>query len=164
MAVKALYTDEITAIIRRDQSAAGTFLGVFPREQLPTIHTLPSSLIGNTHHSSRPGEHWVAFYFDEHGHGEYFDSFGLPPAYLAWEDYLDSHSQREWFYMNKTVQDLNSNACGYYAMLYIMLRSRGMRPQDILHLFSSSHLIRNDLMVLCTVNKIVNPSFSSSCI
>ena len=151
--IRPLYSDQITRFIMSDGPASRTFLGVYPKEKLPPLHTFPSSFVGNTHHSSRPGEHWVAFYFDKHGHGEYFDSFGLPPVYEEWENHLENYSHdKEWFYMSKTVQDLTSDACGYYAISYIMLRSRGKRPQDILNLFSHN-LKSNDDLVLRYVNQ-----------
>ena len=36
----------------------------------------PFSYIINSEPNSEPGEHWIAVYFDKHGLGKYFDSYG----------------------------------------------------------------------------------------
>ena len=38
-------------------------------------------MVANTDPSSKPGTHWVAFYFPSKGKGEFFDSYGHPPIY-----------------------------------------------------------------------------------
>ena len=149
--IRPLYETQIAAHLKRDSLSARHFLGVYSREELPPVHSYPSSCVANTHHSSQEGEHWVAIYFDASGNGEYYDSFGLPPVYSAWEDYLDNNS-RGWVYMAKTCQPLSSFACGYYAIAYIMLRSRGKSPQDIMNMFSSD-LHRNDVFVYDYANR-----------
>ena len=42
------------------------------------IPSYPSAYVINSETHDQPGEHWVAVYFDQHGRGEYFDSYGLP--------------------------------------------------------------------------------------
>ena len=64
--------------IRRFLKGCKCFIGVYPRDQLPVIKTLPCALVANTDDSKNPGEHWVAMYFSR-TKTEYFDSFGLPP-------------------------------------------------------------------------------------
>ncbi|KAF2880316.1 hypothetical protein ILUMI_25858 [Ignelater luminosus] len=48
-------------------------------DQLPTKISKPCTVIANTDPSFRPGQHWNAFFIDENGYGEYFDSSGRPP-------------------------------------------------------------------------------------
>jgi len=56
------------------------FIGLYAADQLsPFIHTFPAAIIINTDPSNKPGEHWVAVYIFNSGHGEYFDSYDLPP-------------------------------------------------------------------------------------
>ena len=58
------------------------FIGVYAADQLPHfIHTFPAAIIINTDPSHKSGEHWVAIYIANTGHGEYMDSYGLPPIY-----------------------------------------------------------------------------------
>jgi len=57
------------------------FCGVFPSDKLPQQPLAkPSALVVNTDPSSKPGQHWVAFYFDVDNTGDFFDSFGQPPT------------------------------------------------------------------------------------
>ena len=52
----------------------------------------PSAYVINSDPSSEPGEHWIAVYFDKRGRGEYFDSYGLAPAVVGLESFMDSYS------------------------------------------------------------------------
>ena len=54
-------------------------VGVYAADRLPRVWTRSTAIVANTDEHNRPGKHWVAFYIDEHGHGTYFDSYGLPP-------------------------------------------------------------------------------------
>lgn len=53
------------------------FGGVFPSDRLPLHQTENVCYIFNTDPSTKPGEHWVAYYQVD-GHAEFFDSFGYP--------------------------------------------------------------------------------------
>lgn len=62
------------------------FGGVFPSDRLPPHQTENVCYIFNTDPSTKPGEHWVAYYQVD-GHAEFFDSFGYsaenyPPIYM----------------------------------------------------------------------------------
>jgi len=50
--------------------------GAYPVDRLPRVWTR-STAIANTDDHNRPGEHWIAFYIDEHGTGMYFDACRL---------------------------------------------------------------------------------------
>lgn len=127
-----------------DPAAASYFHGIFAREDLPSITTLPASFICNTDTASGSGEHWVAFYFNAAGCGTYFDPLGLPPMYEDWETYLQKQSlDGHWCYTTKTVQYPTSNACGYHCMFYILCRSRGLRSQEVMDVYTSN-LTDND--------------------
>lgn len=122
-----------------DPYTSDNFQGVFSREGLPGFMTLPASFICNTDEASGPGEHWVAFFFNPQGYGEYFDPFGLPPLYQEWENYLEEHSLNgQWSYTSKRVQDVKSSSCGYHAMFYILCRSRGMVSQEVMNIYTNN--------------------------
>ena len=55
-------------------------LGVFPANKIPIMLTRPCALVANVDESHKPGSHWVAIYIDKHGHGVFFDNYGLPPS------------------------------------------------------------------------------------
>ncbi|KAM0726794.1 hypothetical protein ACS0PU_006955 [Formica fusca] len=45
------------------------------------VWTRLTAIVANTDDHNRSGEHWVAFFLDEHGTGTYFDSYGIPPLH-----------------------------------------------------------------------------------
>ena len=95
--------------------------------------------------SSKPAEHWIAVYFDKHGKGEYFDSYGLPPSVNGFTALVERNS-KEWVYNNKTPQSLFSTTCGHYCVYLALYRSCGYSMRDIACRFSSN-LTENDRKV-----------------
>ena len=57
-----LTTNEIDEILRLDSFSKLNFMGVFPRDQLPTINKYPASFVFNTDPSNKEGKHWLGFY------------------------------------------------------------------------------------------------------
>ena len=56
------------------------YLGVFPRDQVPTSFIpYPSAYVANTDPSSQPGTHLVGFYHESPTSLEFFDSSGMQP-------------------------------------------------------------------------------------
>ena len=84
------------------------FLGVFALDTIPDLNSLstPFCFVSNTHPSSKPGEHWVAF-FNSTNSLEFFDSYGLPPSIYGFTLHPNSQS-------HQTLQSLESNVCGQY--------------------------------------------------
>jgi len=56
-------------------------VGIYPADRLPMVWTRSTAIVANTDDHNRPGEHWIAFFLDEHATGTYFDSYGIPPLY-----------------------------------------------------------------------------------
>ena len=54
----------------------------------------------------------------------YFDSYGLAPAFVGLESYMDTYFLAGWIYNRKTLQALFSNVCGHYCVYYILFRCR----------------------------------------
>jgi len=44
------------------------YAGIYPADRLSRVWTRSTTIIANTDHD-RIGQHWVAFYIDEHGTG-----------------------------------------------------------------------------------------------
>ena len=63
--------------------------------------TFPSAYVINSESSSEPGEHWIAVYFDKHGRGEYFDSYGLSPTLVGLESYMNIYFLSDEFTIAK---------------------------------------------------------------
>ena len=76
----SLFTDDIFKRIRSDKFADKTFLGVYPRDQLPQVKKVPCSAVINTDTSRGPGQNWIAFYIDEKRVCKFFDSYGRAPS------------------------------------------------------------------------------------
>lgn len=67
------------------------------------------------------GTHWTALCV--HGsHYIYFDSFGAPPPTAIINSARKNNKFVAW--NNFIVQDYNSDACGYYCLLFILLMSK----------------------------------------
>ena len=120
------------------------FKKVCPKDQLQHIE-YPSAYVVNSHTSSKPGEHWLGIFFDKQGQGEFFDSYGLHPAFNGFATLMNQNS-KEWIY-NKTLQSLFSTVCGHFCIYYILFRARGLSMRTIISHFSTN-LTENDRRIL----------------
>ena len=110
---------QIKDLLKKDSQAKKIFKKVCALDEIE-VPSYPSAYVINSDTSDKKGEHWVAVYFDKNRRGEYFDSYGLPPAVLALEAYMD-HFLLDWIYNCKTIQSLFSNVCGHYCVYLISL-------------------------------------------
>jgi hypothetical protein len=75
-------TAEITHALEQDSITSTKFCRVFPSDKLPRrLDKYPCGFVANTDPSSKPGTHWVAFYFPSKEKGEFFDSYGQSPDF-----------------------------------------------------------------------------------
>ena len=73
-------TFELEEILKEIDCTKNTF-GVYLSDLLCLeMKQYPQSFVANVDISKNPGTHWVAFYFIDDKHGEFFDSYGLPPS------------------------------------------------------------------------------------
>ena len=129
------------------------FDGVYPSDRPLVINALPASFIINTDEAHLPGQHWVALYIDEAGHGEYFDPYGLPPFKLNILDNLNNICIN-WKYNKCTIQSTSarSTACGHLCAVYIVLKHHNFSMEEICCIFDESGN-QNDKMAMSVVNK-----------
>lgn len=120
-------TQQIQAILQNDYMTKGLFQGVFPMDELPS--SCDGMYVINTDDHDEPGEHWVAVY-----NKEYFDSFGVPPQDKRLIDFLGPNV----IYNSVPLQQLLTNACGFYCVYYLLERARGERIEDIIHVLNHS--------------------------
>ena len=125
------------------------FKGVFARDKLPQKLNFPSCFIINTQNSDQSGEHWLAFYYDEKGNAEFFDSYGNHPSYFDLESYLNNTS-KNWTWNKKQLQSFNSPLCGYYCSLYLLYKNLNFDLQYFLKKFSNNFNV-NDLVLLILI-------------
>ena len=95
-------TLQIERLLKKDLRTKNIFKKVCALDQLEKP-TFPSAYAINSEPSSKPGEHWVAVYFDKRGRGDYFDNYGLSPTLIGLKFYMDAYSLSGWIYNRKTL-------------------------------------------------------------
>ena len=135
---------ENVVIDRVLQKNCGIYRGIYPCDQLPDVVIRPSVIVVNTDPSCRPGRHWICMFFGPDGHGEFFDSFGLPPNRI-FERYMDKHCF-VWTFNYKQMQSLVSRFCGHYCIWYCMLKFRKVTLYELVRLTSNDTGL-NDFLV-----------------
>ena len=143
---KGLRASEIKEIIDRVLGFLKVnFLGVFSRDKLPKISRrtrFPACLVVNSAPASQAGEHWLAIYFLDSIHCEFFDSYAYHPGFYGLSEYLAKFSVTAT--VDHTLQSLESAVCGHYCILYLYLRSLAYPLSTIVSSFSRTDLILND--------------------
>ena len=140
---------EFEHILQRNISPREIFLGVFALDGLPTRTELRQRnrwfLVCNCP-STKRGHHWVAVFYN-HGSIEFFDSFALSPwAYdVRMTTFLhDTSGAREILFNDVRLQEIDSDACGHYCILFGVARSGGDTFQNIVKELST--LTRDNLV------------------
>jgi len=142
-------TEQIHGILSRIIAPPTRFLGVFAKDEIPNPGSLthfPSCFVANTDPANKPGEHWVAYWFDSADSCEFFDSYGLSP-----KDYGLPISCTS--FNTQLLQSLTSSVCGQFCIYYLFYRSRGLPLPQILNSFSLANLAWNSQQVARFVNK-----------
>lgn len=129
-----------TILIRKLLRNFKCFKGVYPCDLLPYNTKLPLNLIVNTDPSDMPGEHWVCISISSNGRGEYFDSFGLPPLRKEIFNYLEKMCSNGWTYNKVTLQNIQSQTCGHYSVLYIIFKCQGLSKENLIRKFNKNTL------------------------
>jgi len=151
---KPIPLSEIDIEMMMKRAKINNFLGYFARDDLPKQQLKPKqSIIFNLDKASGEGTHWTACY-----HGgksvEYFDSYGIicPPEIRK---YLKK-SNKNMVYSTNEIQNLNSILCGFFCVLYIILRHRGVDKYDIVYSFGMNNNKSNDNHVLSSLKNLLN--------
>ena len=117
---------------------------VVAKDELPKkIGACRTAFVCNTHDADKPGQHWIVLYIDG-DHGEYFDSYGLPPLHTTFHCV-------EWTYNDKTLQSPLSNVCGQYCIAYLHFRCRREPMKTFANLLGTD-LVANDCRVFDWIN------------
>lgn len=125
---------QLQKILETNPQTNQTFLGVFARDELPQINRYPSCFIINTQKRNHPGEHWLAFYIDSNKICDFFDSFGNSPKFFKLEQYIKKYSNGV-VYNQKQIQSWKSQNCGFYCLLFLILRSSGYNMENFVGFF-----------------------------
>ena len=139
-------TSELFEMLRR--RCGCLYYAVKASDQLPKrmLKRRPAVMICNVDERHKPGSHWICIYIDENNFGEYFDSFGLPPAHVNFTKFLDFHC-RGWNFNKRQLQHVFSDTCGHYCVTYALLRCSGYTLNDVLNCFTIDDFSLNDVIV-----------------
>lgn len=135
--------------IKKILNCSKSFGGCFASDQLEnlSITSFPIYLIVNTDSKNGKGVHWLTFYISKH-EIELFDSLGLihrqllPKGILR---FIHRLTVSRKFKCNPRIQPDNSILCGFYCILFIMLRQQ-TNFRSILSLFTSNEA-KNDTIL-----------------
>ena len=109
----------------------------------------------------------ILFFVDDH-HGEFFDSYGLPPHRYTkyFKDFLNWNAA-QWTYNWKHPQSLFTDVYGHYCIFYVRSHCHNVKMNITINIFQSKVREDNDALVRylverkLVVREIVKPS--SSC-
>jgi uncharacterized protein YutD len=137
---------QIDKILKKDKKSKKIYLGTFPFDKLPKNFKYPACFIINNQKSTEIGEHWLAIYFDSQKKCYFFDSFGMDPKFYNLLSYLKTKSTT--IIHNKLqIQSFFSEYCGYYCIIFLLLKVRKYSLNFILSQFkdpeSNDNLIKN---------------------
>ena len=107
--------------------------GVYARNRLPRLLSVPSALVGNRDPDHRMGQHWVTIYIDANSRGEYYDSTGTPPFLRAYVNFMNKYCT-SWTYNTIRVQEEGSTVCVHHCIFYLINRCAGHSMTDITRL------------------------------
>ena len=136
-------------VLKTDSYTKKVFLGVFARDELPQDLKYPCCFIINTAPRSKPGEHWLALYYNHKGYCDFFDSYGMHPTFFNLENYLNK-SSTQWSFNKKRIQGLSAY-CGHYSILFLLFRSRN-KLIDFFKNFDLNY-IKNDRKLKNLINE-----------
>jgi len=80
-----------------------------------------NAIVTNIDDHDRPGQHWIAFYIDEHGTGTYFDSYGLSPLDSRFLSSKLHHISLEYNDAARNTFSLADNIAMYFYILCVMV-------------------------------------------
>lgn len=128
----------IKKICDLDYTLSPQFQGVYSSDNLPNrIYSFPSAYIVNTTEKHRSGEHWLALYFYNPWHACVFDSYGRVPSTLPSSIYkFINRNSHVCTFNPRVLQQLHSQTCGFYSILFLLYMSRGYNLNTYLALFS----------------------------
>ncbi len=142
-----MFSTTIDKILKADKYSSHFFKGVYARDQLPSLKD-NDCIILNNQNKNHAGEHWLAI-FVENGFGHFFDSYGNHPSRYNLVDYLNSNTLN-WNYNSLRIQG-ESKYCGYYCVLFILFKSRGLLNK--FYTYFSENYDLNDKLIKELVEK-----------
>ena len=153
--------DEIKNILLQDNTHNKiNFVGVFSRTRIPITSTFPAGYIINLDNFGSEGIHWIGVYVTEK-YINIFDSFGgnfLNDGFFS--AFLRSYQNKRRIVSSQyEIQSINSNTCGLYSILFILVLSRGFSLNQFVNLFNFKNTKCNDLAIVQFFSELLNKNF-----
>ena len=153
----ALSDRVLRTLALEDPTLRRVFHGVYPADQLPRSppKSVRQAYIVNTDPAGEPGQHWLGLW-TEQNKCEIFDSYGLPLHVYTHPDLHQWWSQ--WKHLirsDQTLQALDSQNCGHYALFFLKARAQGQSYQDFLGQWSCDNLVLNDQKVADRLKRVI---------
>ena len=139
-------TEQLSYLAKQDPCLAPIFEGVFAADELPG---LPEQW--------KKRAYWLGIFTKKHT-CEVFDSYGLPLNWYKPSDVV------EWVFENfetvssnaMTLQEMNSQSCGQYALMYLKAKARGQIIDVFRSLFKKGDFVHNDHLVGEVIKPLLN--------
>lgn len=150
MPLPSTSTQQLESWARQFPTLAPHWVGALPADGLPAkpIKERPQAYIVNTDKSHEEGLHWIAHWT----YGpvcEKMDSYGLPmevyeatPIKRWMNEHWAIHQGNK-----QSLQAVNSETCGYYALQYLVDKSKGKSLHEFLRQFNKHDYVGNDAKV-----------------
>ena len=145
-----VYTWLSTCVVTRK-----LFAGVIAQDELPQLNPKsPSFYVVNTDRAEGPGLHWTVVFITNNSCSEFFDSLARPPISYSphFTNFLIANGPN-YLMSKKRIQSSLSDACGQFCIYYAFHRCLAYTFEDILNMFSDTHLLVNDIKVQRFANK-----------
>ena len=147
----------LTFLAMSDPHLKKYFHGTHPADKLPRnpVKAVSTGYIVNTDPAGKPGEHWLAIW-TKGNVCEVFDSYGLPLTTYSDPELQKWFSQWKHVLQNQdTLQALDSQTCGHYAIMYLKDRARGFSLQEFLSRWRGDNLVINDFLVAQEIRNLI---------
>jgi hypothetical protein len=107
-------------------------VGIFYKNELPSRYRLGFHIINIDDSNNEGGTHWTALYTTKN-YAYYFDSYGMP---CPEEILVYTSNTKHLYYNNKILQHLNSNACGYYVIMWMYFLNNMKNKKQAMQYFN----------------------------
>lgn len=124
-------------------------VGVFASDEIATKKCNgPTAVICNFDKSYETGSHWVSIFISKKRDIYYFDSYALKPPVEGLIKFLNVNARKKIQYNTVSMQDLFSNVCGEYCILFLSVMMQNKKTMsDFQSLFKQKNKIKNDILV-----------------
>ena len=110
-------TKQLKKALRSHRDMQKIFKDVYASDKLPRIPKQKTlALIANTDPSHKPGQHWVAVFFNKTT-VYYFDSYGRSPTGTPFQKLMTYRKRKKMF--GRRIQG-DGRVCGYYCLYFIL--------------------------------------------